>query len=453
MRVHFIAIGGSAMHNLAIALHLKGFKVTGSDDEIFEPSRSRLDKHGLLPPKMGWQVENISTDLDAIILGMHARPDNPELLKAQELGVKIYSYPEYLYEQTKDKKRVVIGGSHGKTTTTAMVMHVLKALDMDFDYMVGAQLDGFDTMVKLTKDAPIAVFEGDEYLSSPIDLTPKFHWYRPHVAMLTGVAWDHMNVFPTWENYVSQFEIFADKMEPEGALIWFAQDEVLASIAKSKNEQLRVQSYESFPYENQNGQCIIKFDDTDYPMQVFGDHNLQNMKGAQLVCQQLGIEADIFLKAMMSFKGAAKRLQLLAKNAHTNIYLDFAHSPSKLKATTEAVKNQFSNRKLLAVMELHTFSSLNKDFLPQYGHTMDAADQPFVYFNPEVIAHKKLPSVSREEVHQAFSRSDLQVFTSSNELVALLKKQNLTDVNLLIMTSGNLSGVNLVELANELINN
>jgi len=271
--------------------------------------------------------------------------------------------------------------------------------------------------------------------------------------MLTGVAWDHMNVFPTWENYVSQFEIFADKMEPDGALIWFAQDEVLAAIAKSKSQQLRVQAYESFPYENRNGQCIIKFDDTEYPMQVFGDHNLQNMKGALLVCQQLGIEADVFLKSMMSFKGAAKRLQLLAKNEHTNIYLDFAHSPSKLKATTEAVKKQFSNRKLVAVMELHTFSSLNKDFLPQYAHTMDAADQAFVYFNPEVIAHKKLPPVSRDEVHQAFNRADLQVFTSPDELVALLKQQNLTDANLLIMTSGNLSGVNLGELANELINN
>ncbi|MBI9062550.1 MAG: peptidoglycan synthetase [Marinilabiliaceae bacterium] len=453
MRVHFIAIGGSAMHNLAIALHLKGFKVTGSDDEIFEPSRSRLAKHGLLPHKMGWQVDTISSDLDAIILGMHARPDNPELLRAQEMDLKIYSYPEYLYEQTKDKKRVVIGGSHGKTTTTAMVMHVLKALKMDFDYMVGAQLEGFDTMVKLTKKAPIAVFEGDEYLSSPIDLTPKFHWYRPHVAMLTGVAWDHMNVFPTWENYVSQFEIFADKMEPGGALIWFAQDEVLAAIAKTKSEQLRVQAYESFPHENRNGQCIINFEGTEYPMQVFGDHNLQNMKGALLVCQQLGIEADVFLKAMMSFKGAAKRLQLLAKNEHTNIYLDFAHSPSKLKATTEAVKKQFSNRKLVAVMELHTFSSLNKDFLPQYAHTMDAADQAYVYFNPDVIAHKKLPPVSHDEVHQAFDRSDLQVFTSPDELVMLLKQQNLTDANLLIMTSGNLSGVNLGELATELINN
>lgn len=453
MRVHFIAIGGSAMHNLAIALHLKGFKVTGSDDEIFEPSRSRLAKHGLLPRKMGWQVDNISTDLDAIILGMHARPDNPELLKAQERGVKIYSYPEYLYEQTKDKKRVVIGGSHGKTTTTAMVMHVLKALKMDFDYMVGAQLDGFDTMVKLTKEAPIAVFEGDEYLSSPIDLTPKFHWYRPHVAMLTGVAWDHMNVFPTWENYVSQFEVFADKIEPDGALIWFAHDEVLASIAKTKSEQLRVQAYDSLPCENRDGQCVVRYDETEYPMLVFGDHNLQNMKGALLVCQQLGIDADVFLKAMMSFNGAAKRLQLLAKDAYSNIYLDFAHSPSKLKATTEAVKKQFANRKLIAVMELHTFSSLNKDFLPQYGHTMDAADEAYVYFNPDVIAHKKLPPVSSDEVHQAFNRADLQVFTSPDELVALLKKQNLADANLLIMTSGNLSGVNLVELANELINN
>ncbi len=453
MRVHFIAIGGSAMHNLAIALHLKGFNVTGSDDEIFEPSRSRLEKQGLLPQQMGWQPELISGDLDAIILGMHARPDNPELVKAQEMGLKIYSYPEYLYEQTKDKTRVVIGGSHGKTTTTAMVMHVLKTLNMDFDYMVGAQLDGFDTMVKLTQEAPIAVFEGDEYLSSPIDLTPKFHWYRPHVAMLTGVAWDHMNVFPTWENYVSQFEIFADKMEPDGSLIWFEQDAVLASIAKAKNNSLHVQAYDILPCENRNGQCVVKYGTAEYPMQVFGDHNLQNMNGALLVCGQLGIEADDFLNAMMGFKGAAKRLQLLAKNEQSNIYLDFAHSPSKLKATTDAVKQQFPNRKLVAVMELHTFSSLNKEFMPQYAHTMDAPDQAWVYFDPKVIAHKKLPAVSGEEVHRAFGRDDLQVFTSSEALVSLLKQQSLTETNLLIMTSGNLSGVNLHELASELINN
>ncbi|MCU4155185.1 peptidoglycan synthetase [Carboxylicivirga sp. A043] len=450
MRVHFIAIGGSAMHNLAIALHLKGFNVSGSDDEIFEPSKSRLKKHGLLPQKEGWQPELIGSDIDAIILGMHARKDNPELLKAQELGLKIYSYPEYLYEQTKDKKRVVIGGSHGKTTTTAMVMHVLKKLNMDFDYMVGAQLEGFDTMVKLTKEAPIAVFEGDEYLSSPIDLTPKFHWYKPHVAMLTGIAWDHMNVFPTWENYISQFTIFADSIESEGTLIYFKDDVELEIIARNQNN---IQSipYSTIENKNINGQTVVQWGTKDYPMEIFGNHNLQNLNGARLVCNQLDIDDEAFLMAMQSFKGAAKRLQLLEKNDNCNIYLDFAHSPSKLKATVTAMKQQFEDRQLIAVMELHTFSSLNKDFLPQYKDTMIEADTAIVFFNPEVLKHKKLPEINKEDVVSAFAQKGLQVITESNELVDCLKQQNYTDTNLLIMTSGNFSGVDIKQLAKELI--
>ncbi|MCT4586544.1 MAG: Mur ligase family protein [Carboxylicivirga sp.] len=451
MRVHFIAIGGSAMHNLAIALHLKGFNVSGSDDEIFEPSKSRLDKHGLLPKQEGWNPKLISADLDAIILGMHARKDNPELLKAQELGIKIYSYPEYLYEQTKDKKRVVIGGSHGKTTTTAMVMHVLKHLNMDFDYMVGAQLDGFDTMVRLTHEAPIAVFEGDEYLSSPIDLTPKFHWYKPHIAMLTGIAWDHMNVFPTWDGYIDQFRIFADSIIKNGSLIYFDGDGELAKIASTNEDRLNVNAYNTLPYKKENGATSILWENKQYPMLVFGDHNLQNMNGARLVCNELGISDDQFLTAMQSFKGAAKRLQLLAKNQFTNVYLDFAHSPSKLAATTSAMKQQFDNRKLLALMELHTFSSLNKDFLPQYKGTMDTADEAIVFFNPKVLEHKKLPPISKEDVLAAFGRADLRVFTSSEELSAFLKQQCYINKNLLIMTSGNFSGIDIRALANELV--
>jgi UDP-N-acetylmuramate: L-alanyl-gamma-D-glutamyl-meso-diaminopimelate ligase len=451
MRVHFIAIGGSAMHNLAIALHLKGFRVSGSDDEIFEPSKSRLKKHGLLPQKEGWQSELINADLDAIILGMHARKDNPELIKAQQLGLKIYSYPEYLYEQTKDKKRIVIGGSHGKTTTTAMVMHVLKKLNMDFDYMVGAQLDGFDTMVKLTKKAPIAVFEGDEYLSSPIDLTPKFHWYKPHVAMLTGIAWDHMNVFPTWDNYISQFTIFANSIASDGSLIYFDGDTELEKIAQQHSNDLQTLAYNTISHENRNGQTTIKWQGKDYPMEIFGNHNLQNLNGARLVCNQLNISDDDFLKAMQSFKGAAKRLQLLEKRDNCNIYLDFAHSPSKLKATVSAMKQQFENRKLIAVMELHTFSSLNKDFLPQYKNTMEEADTAIVFFNPEVLKHKKLPEISKEDVASAFDQGELQVITESNELVTWLKQQNYNDTNLLIMTSGNFSGVDIKQLAKELI--
>ncbi|MBS2096856.1 UDP-N-acetylmuramate--L-alanine ligase [Carboxylicivirga linearis] len=451
MRVHFIAIGGSAMHNLAIALHLKGFTVTGSDDEVFEPSKSRLAAHGLLPKKEGWDEMNISDELDAIILGMHARKDNPELVKAQQLGLKIYSYPEYLYEQTKDKTRVVIGGSHGKTTTTAMVMHVLKALGKDFDYMVGAQLEGFDTMVRLTKDAPIAVFEGDEYLSSPIDLTPKFHWYKPQVAMLTGIAWDHMNVFPTWENYISQFTIFADSMPDDATLVFFNEDEELVKLGEHQKSRLNVQEYSTLPYKKKNGKVVVLWEGNEYPMAIFGDHNLQNMNGARLVCNQIGISDEEFLSAISNFEGAAKRLQLLEKNETTHIYLDFAHSPSKLKATTNAMKQQFSDRKLIAVMELHTFSSLNKKFLPQYKHTMEMADQAVVFYNPEVLKHKQLPDLSKQEVSEAFDQDGLLVMTQSDELVSWLKEQDLTNSNLLIMTSGNFSGVDLKKLAAELI--
>ncbi len=451
MNVHFIAIGGSAMHNLAIALHKKGFNVSGSDDEIFEPSKTRLANHKLLPEKEGWNPEQITADIDAIILGMHARKDNPELLKAQELGLTIYSYPEYLYQQTIDKKRVVIGGSHGKTTTTAMVMHVLKSLQIDFDYMVGAQLDGFETMVKLTKDAPIAIFEGDEYLSSPIDLTPKFHWYKPHIAMLTGIAWDHMNVFPTWANYVSQFEIFADNIDKEGCLIYFNDDEELEKIGKLQSNRIKTIDYNTLPSDNNEGITSVLWNNKSYPMAIFGKHNLQNMNGARLICSQLGISDDQFLSAMQSFSGASKRLQLLNKNESCNIYLDFAHSPSKLKATTDAMKEQFKNRSLIAVMELHTFSSLNKDFLPQYKNTMDKADEAIVFYNPEVLKHKKLPAITDEDVFKAFNRSDLQVMTKSDELVEWLKAKDYTGNNLLIMTSGNFSGVDIKQLAKELL--
>ncbi|WP_430812488.1 MULTISPECIES: UDP-N-acetylmuramate--L-alanine ligase [unclassified Carboxylicivirga] len=451
MKIHFIAIGGSAMHNLAIALHKKGFEVTGSDDEVFEPSKSRLQEYGLLPRQMGWHEDAINEQLDAVILGMHARKDNPELLRAQELGLKIYSYPEYLYEQTKDKQRIVIGGSHGKTSTTAMVMHVLKTLGKDFDYMVGAQLEGFDTMVKLTEAAPVAIFEGDEYLSSPIDLTPKFHWYKPHIAMLTGVAWDHMNVFPTWDNYVSQFTRFADSIEKQGTLIYYADDEVLKAIANTQKQRLEVHPYGALERETIAGKTSVLWEGQAYPMQVFGDHNLENMNGARMICEAMGINSKDFLCAMQSFKGAAKRLQLLNENKESHIYLDFAHSPSKLQATTKAVKKQFEGHNLIAVMELHTFSSLNKDFLPQYRHTMNAADQAVVFYNPDVLTHKRLPSISTEEVRTAFDCEGLMVLTESAALLDWLKQQDYTNTNLLIMTSGNFSGLDLKALAQELI--
>ncbi len=450
MHIHFIAIGGSAMHNLAIALHKKGYKITGSDDEVFEPSKSRLQKYGLLPDGFGWDINNISANLDAVILGMHAREDNPELLKAQELGVKVYSYPEYLYEQTKNKTRVVIGGSHGKTTITSMVMHVLKENNLAFDYMVGANLEGFETMVGLNDDTGIAVFEGDEYLSSPIDRRPKFHLYKPHIALLTGIAWDHINVFPTFENYVQQFEAFVGLVEPGGYLTYFQEDGHIQEIVSGK-EGISIEPYITHQYVNKHGKTCLLVEGREIPIHVFGNHNLQNISGAKNICLQLGITERQFYTAISSFKGAGRRLQVLAENEKTIVYQDFAHSPSKLKATTEAVKKQFPERALVACMELHTFSSLKKEFLPQYKHCMDEADVAFVYYNPHTVAHKKLEPITKQQVFESFGKEGLVVTTDSDALFAELQKQDWQNKNLLLMSSGNFDGKGLKEIAVKIV--
>ncbi len=450
MRIHFIAIGGSAMHNLAIALHKKGYQISGSDDEIFEPSKSRLSAYGLLPSKIGWDVANISNNLDAVILGMHARADNPELLKAQQIGMKVYSYPEYLYEQTKNKTRVVIGGSHGKTTITSMVMHVLKQNNIAFDYMVGANLEGFETMVGLSNETEIAVFEGDEYLSSPIDRRPKFHLYKPHIALLTGIAWDHINVFPTFENYVQQFDDFVGMVMPGGFLTYFEEDAEIQKIV-SRHVNLNSKAYRTHPSGVIEGKAFLKSGGKDYPLQVFGDHNLQNISGAKEVCKQIGISEEQFYAAITSFKGAGRRLQELSKNKECIVYQDFAHSPSKLKATVSAVKNQFPERQLVACMELHTFSSLKKEFLPLYKNTMDEADVAYVYYNPHTVAHKKLEPISKELVYEAFGKSNLIISTDSDQLFTELLKMNWKNTNLLLMSSGNFDGKNLKEIARKII--
>ena len=451
MRVHFIAIGGAAMHNLALALHKKGFQLTGSDDELFDPSKSRLEQCGLLPEKWGWFPDKINSGIDAIILGMHARIDNPELLRAKELGLKIYSYPEYIYEQTKDKTRVVIGGSHGKTTTTSMIMHVLKCNNIDFDYMVGAQIEGFDTMVKLSADAKIAVFEGDEYLASPIDPRPKFHLYHPHIALLTGIAWDHINVFPTFENYLSQFEKFIGYIKPEGSLIYFEKDEHIAKMIESPRDDIKYLPYDSFPHKVKDGISSLITEKGDLELSIFGEHNLQNLKGAHLICQELGISNEQFYSSIKSFGGAAKRLQTLAQNKETIVYQDFAHSPSKLEATTKAVKNQFTDRKLVACMELHTFSSLKEEFLPEYNNSMALADVAMVYFNPKTVEHKKLKPITAKQVQEAFGGNNLKVYTDSDILINDLLQLNFTKTNLLLMSSGNFSGVNLKDLADKIV--
>jgi len=446
MKVHFIAIGGGAMHNLALALHDKGFEVTGSDDEINEPSKSRLQQKGLLPTEIGWFPEKITCNIDAIILGMHARIDNPELIKANELNLKIFSYPEYLYEATKDKQRVVIGGSHGKTSITSMILHVLHHCNLDTDFMVGAQLKGFNNMVKLTHAAPIAIFEGDEYLSSPIDRRPKFHLYQPNIAVISGIAWDHINVFTTFENYVEQFEIFINKIEPNGTLIYCEVDEEVKNVVSKARADIKLIPYNIPSHTIDNGVTTIVDDNKKYELQIFGNHNLQNLQAAKFVCNELGVSSNDFFEAVQSFSGAAKRLELVFKNSETIIYKDFAHSPSKLKATTEAVKNQFKNRRLIACMELHTFSSLNKEFLAQYSGCMALADEAFVYFNPHTIAHKKLENLDEKEVLKAFGGNNVSVFTDSNILVEKLKNIDLKNSVLLMMSSGNFDGIDFAKL-------
>lgn len=451
MRVHLIAIGGSAMHNMALALHEKGFTVTGSDDEINEPSKSRLAKKGLLPEAIGWFPEKITNDIDAVILGMHARADNPELLRAKELGLKIYSYPEYIYEATKDKTRIVVGGSHGKTTITAMILHVLKFNKVDVDFMVGAQLEGFDTMVKLTKEAKVAVIEGDEYLASPIDRRPKFHLYHPNIALLSGIAWDHINVFPTFENYVDQFKQFVNLIVDGGSLVYCSEDKELVRVAETSGQKnnVRKSPYSVPPNKIVNGTTYLMVNGQKIPLLIFGDHNLMNLNGARMVCNAVGITDEQFYKAIQSFKGAAKRLELVYKSEGFNFYKDFAHSPSKLKATTAAVKQQFAGRYIVACMELHTFSSLTEEFLNEYKGAMNTADEAIVYYNPHTIAHKKLKPITEEQVLKAFDRNDLKVFTESAAVVNYLKSKNWNNSVLLMMSSGNFDGVDFNQLAQE----
>jgi UDP-N-acetylmuramate: L-alanyl-gamma-D-glutamyl-meso-diaminopimelate ligase len=451
MRVHFIAIGGAAMHNLAIALHKKGFEVTGSDDVVFEPSASRLAKYGILPAENGWFPEKITADLDAIILGMHARIDNPELLKAQEFGIKVYSYPEYIYEQSKDKLRVVIGGSHGKTTITSMILHVLQAAGKDFDYLVGAQLAGFETMVKLTREAPIIVIEGDEYLASPIDRRPKFHLYKANIGVISGIAWDHINVFPTFKSYVDQFKIFIETVEAGGTLIYSETDAVLAEVVDDDQSPVQKQPYALPAYQIENGVTTILYNGKSYPLEVFGDHNLLNLEAAKSVCAALGIDAADFYQHITSFKGAARRLELVGKNDKANIFKDFAHSPSKLEATIHAVKAQFPERKLIACIELHTFSSLNKEFLAQYAGTMDAADEAIVFIDKKTFEQKKMEPFPSETVKEAFMRDDLVFYNEPQALLSRLQESELDNANLLMMSSGNFGGIDLIALKNNIL--
>ena len=446
MNVHFIAIGGSAMHNLALALHNKGYQVTGSDDTVFEPSKSRLEAKGLLPKAFGWFPEKITSSLDAIVLGMHAKADNPELLKAQELGLKIYSYPEFLYEQSKHKTRVVIGGSHGKTTITSMILHVMHYHNRDVDYMVGAQLEDFDVMVKLTEENDFIVLEGDEYLSSPIDRRPKFHLYKPNIALLSGIAWDHINVFPTYENYVEQFSIFVDSVVQGGSINYNEEDDEVKRVVEASENPIRKLAYQTPDYTVEDGETLLETPEGPLPIEVFGKHNLNNLAGAKWICQHMGIDEDDFYEAISTFKGASKRLEKIAESKTSVAYKDFAHSPSKVEATTNAVKEQYQNRTLVACLELHTYSSLNAEFLKEYKGALDAADVAVVFYSPHAVEIKKLEAVTHEQIANAFQRDDLIIYTNPEAFKDFLFSQNFDDKALLLMSSGNYGGLDFEAL-------
>jgi UDP-N-acetylmuramate: L-alanyl-gamma-D-glutamyl-meso-diaminopimelate ligase len=450
MKVHFISIGGSVMHQLAIALKRKGYKVTGTDDEIFEPSRTNLEKEGLLPESIGWRPDLITADINAVILGMHAKNDNPEIEKARELSLPIYSFPEYIFQESKQKTRIVVGGSHGKTTTTSMIMHVLKVADKDFDYLVGARLEGFDQSVNIT-DAPVIVCEGDEYPASVIEKRPKFHFLFPHIAILTGIAWDHINVFPTFDYYLEQFTIFIDKIEPGGILIYNETDDVLKKLVTthSRND-ITYQPYGIPKHSIASGKTTITIEGTETELSVFGNHNLLNLHAAYYACKQLGITAQTFVNAISNFTGASKRLEVMAKNENAIVYRDFAHAPSKVKATIEAVKQQYPNRKLVGVLELHTFSSLNEQFMNEYKGAMDKADEAAVFYSKHALELKRMPDLPKEVVLKGFDKPGLQVITDKTELEQWLNNLTYNNANLVLMSSGNYDGLDVNAFAQKI---
>lgn len=445
MRTHFIAIGGSAMHNLAIALKDKGYYVTGSDDAIFEPSKSRLEKKGILPKELGWFPEKITSDIDAVILGMHAHQDNPELARAKELGLKIYSYPEFLYEQSKTKTRVVVAGSHGKTTITSMILHVLNFHQKEVDFMVGAQLEGFDCMVKLTEDNDFMVLEGDEYLSSPIDLRSKFLLYQPNIALLSGIAWDHINVFKTFDDYVEQFRKFVASITPGGVLVYNEEDSEVVKVVENAENYFRKMPYKTPEYEIANGKVLLKTEMGDIPLSVFGAHNLLNLEGARHICQTLGIMDEEFYEAIMNFKGASKRLEKVERNDKGILYKDFAHAPSKVKAAVKAFCEQFKNERKYGFLELHTYSSLNPVFLEQYDHAMDGLDEAIVFYSEDALKIKRMEPISPDLIKEKFKNENLTVFTNAEELHQYWNTLDKTQGVYMMMSSGNFGGLDLTK--------
>lgn len=450
MRVHFIAIGGSIMHNLAIALAKKGYLVSGSDDHIYEPSRTNLEKENLLP-EPGWDPARITEDIDAVVLGMHAKEDNPELKKAQEMGIRIYSYPEFIYEQATEKTRVVIGGSHGKTTITSMIMHVLKSIGREFDYLVGAKLDDFEHMVQLTKDAPLIIIEGDEYLASAVDQRPKFHLYKPHIALISGVAWDHVNAFPTFENYVEQFRLFIETIEPKGTLVYNKEDKTLQELVLEDKSKINKHGYRTPEYTINKGITYMHTHVGEVPLQVFGRHNLSNIAAAFTVCEWLGVERDEFYTAIRKFKGATRRLEYVASDNDSVVYQDFAHTPAKLRASIHALKEQFPDKALVAIIELHTYSSLNEAYLNEYRDTMQEAEYPAVFINREALKQRNAETITETTLKQAFNQPDLVYLDGIDRMKDYLADLSSTGKNLLFMSSGNYGGINLVNFADKFL--
>ncbi len=438
MNIHLIAIGGSIMHNLAIELKNKGHNITGSDDFFYEPSKSRLEKNNILPEKSGWHPKKITKKIDIIILGMHADIKNPELQKAIELKLPIYSYPEYIFKKSNNKKRIVIGGSHGKTTITSMILHVLKKLKFDFDYLVGAQIQGFENMVRISS-APIIVIEGDEYLCSSINKIPKFHIYKPNIAVISGISWDHINVFPTFENYINQFRIFKNSVID--TIIYNCEDNQVKKLMEEDTYCKKIK-YKTPKHSISNGKTSIDGN----KINIFGIHNLQNLNAALSVCKELGISKKIFYKNIKDFKGASKRLELLYEKNNSYIYKDFAHSPSKVIATIKAMKSQFPKKKLVACLELYTFSSLNKKFLKEYKHTMKKAEIGIVYINPKSINKKNINNITKDEIIYSFGDKNIKFFNDSNKLKIYLTKLEWNNTNLILMSSGNFNSLDFSDL-------
>ena len=449
MKIHFIAIGGSVMHSLAIALKDMGYEISGSDDGIYDPARGRLDAAGLLPDYEGWNPEKITKDLDAIILGMHAFEDNPELKRAQSLGVPIYSYPEFIVKHAEHKQRIVIAGSYGKTTVTAMIMHALESWGKKFDYLVGAQVEGFSNPVRLSEDAAVIVLEGDEYLASKLDPRPKFMLYVPHILVINGISWDHINVFPTEETYVDQFSQLLASLQKGTNVIYNAADKRLSQLVETHtqdDESMYLQPFKRPGFKVKNGVWELKLGGKSQPMSLMGKHNMTNLLAAWEVCHLLGMETGDFLRVMKDFKGAELRMQKVHEDDNLVVIRDYAHAPDKVQATVSAVSDTYKGYNLIACAELHTFSSLNRDYLPLYQDSLKDADQALVFVNPNQFEKRRMDPLLASEIEQAFSHPKLTYLQSKDSLAKKIQGVKTGKDVILLMSSGNLQGLELSDL-------